>query len=132
MVHTPFFRVATLLLALVCGTAPSLAAPATDDFAVCNRSLDNPDEGIKACTRLLEPGRTGVNLPAVYNNRGTAWISKGLLNNAIEDFTAAIQRDPNHLDAYRNRGLAWHRSGKFDLAIADFNYAIERSPSSAP
>jgi tetratricopeptide (TPR) repeat protein len=123
---------ALLALALTPAFAFSQQGPAVDDFARCNRSVDNPDEGIKACTRLLEPGLTGVNVPAVYNNRGNAWINKGLLNNAIADFTAAIQRDPNFVDAYRNRGLAWHRSGNFDPAIADFNYAIERAANSAP
>jgi tetratricopeptide (TPR) repeat protein len=129
MCHTQFFRAAALALASILFASHGLAA---DDFGSCNRSVDNPDEGIKACTRLLEPGRSGVKLPAVYNNRGNAWIRKGLFNNAIEDFTAAIQRDPNFVDAYRNRGLAWHRNGNFDLAIADFNYAIERDSKSAP
>jgi tetratricopeptide (TPR) repeat protein len=120
------FAILLIAVSAVCHSA------AADDFASCNRSVDNPDEGIKACTRLLDLNPAGVNLPAVLNNRGNAWFVKGMFDSAITDFTAAIQRDPTYLDAYRNRGLALHRSGDYDRALADFNYAIEHNPNGAP
>src|SRR5437868_11289337 len=112
----PAAFLAVLFTAVIAFSSMAVA----DDFTSCNRSLDNPDDGIKACTRLLDLGQSNVNVPAVYNNRGNAWVTKGLLDNAISDFTAAIQRDPNYVEAYRNRGLALHRSGEYDRALADF------------
>lgn len=106
-------------------------APAADDFALCDISSREPDEGIPACTRLLEPGREGVNIPAAYNNRGNAWVRKGMYDSAIDDFTAAIQRNPNYAEAYKNRGLAWKQNGDFDRAIADLNQALRLDRRSA-
>ena len=121
---------ALLLLALV--TVASGRAAIADDFASCDRSAVDPDVGIPACTRLLDrAAEEGVNVPAVYNNRGNAWVRKGLYSSAIEDFNAAIQRDPKFVDAYRNRGIAWHRSGDYDRAIADLNQALRLDPRSA-
>jgi tetratricopeptide (TPR) repeat protein len=104
-----------------------------DDSALCDHSADNPDASIPACTRLLDGARNETALlPAIYNNRGVAWVRKGLYANAIDDFNAAIQYDPNYIDAYRNRGLARHMSGEFDRALADFNQAIRLDANSAP
>ena len=66
--------------------------------ALCDHSADNPDASIPACTRLLDAARNEtVLLPAIYNNRGVAWVRKGLYANAIDDFNAAIQYDPNYV-----------------------------------
>jgi tetratricopeptide (TPR) repeat protein len=107
-------------------------AGAADDSALCDRSAENPDAGIAACTRLLEPGHNDVNVPAVFNNRGSGWVRKGLYASAIEDFNAAIQRDPKFIAAYSNRGIAWKLSGEVDRALADFSEALRLDPKSAP
>ena len=99
---------------------------------LCDHSADNPDAGIAACTRLLDPGHNDVNVPAIFNNRGNAWVRKGLYASAIEDFNAAIQRDPKYVEAYSSRGLAWKLSGQVDRAIADFSQAIRLDAKSAP
>src|SRR5215813_5422461 len=92
--------------------APSITnvmtGSAADDTALFNTSASNPDEGIPACTRLIDLGGRVGSLSAIYTNRRTAWYRKGQLDNAIADFSEAIQRDPNNIIAYRNRGLSWH------------------------
>jgi tetratricopeptide (TPR) repeat protein len=113
--------VAYLLVMLVKAGGIALAA---DDNVICDRFPVEPDEAIAACTRLLTADHDAVNQPAIYLNRGGAWLLKGAFSYAIDDFTAAVQRDPKFIKAYQNRGLAWHRSGDFDRAIADFNLAI--------
>jgi uncharacterized caspase-like protein len=130
LAHQP---VALLVAAFVLA-ASGLSAGADD---LCDRSADNPDAGIPACTRLLNEvlndiGSDAKLLPSIYISRGNGWMRKGLYSSAIDDFNAAIQYDPKKVDAYRNRGLAWHMSGEFDRAIADFNEAIRLDPNSAP
>lgn len=127
---THFFAVAILVASVV--MAGSDLGFGAEDFALCDRSVDNPDEAIPACTLLLDSARNDVfKLPAIYNNRGIAWVRKGLYDSAISDFDAAIQYDPKFVDAYRNRGLAWHMKGDYDRALADFNQAIRLDSNSA-
>ena len=48
----------------------------------------------------------------LYTNRGDAWLGKGNLQQAIADYTQAIEIDPGYLLAYSNRGLARLLQGK--------------------
>jgi len=67
----------------------------------------------------------------VYINQGVAWAEKGDFDNAIADFTKAIEINPNHAKAYNNRGLAYGGKQEYDSAISDFNKAIEINPAYA-
>ena len=49
---------------------------------------------------------------------------KGYLDDAIADFTSALNRNPKFVDAFKNRGLAYKMQGASDKAIEDFNQAI--------
>jgi tetratricopeptide (TPR) repeat protein len=62
-----------------------------------------------------------------YNNRG--WdlyqrgfleSQRGLLDEAISNYTEAIRLDPKNADAYYNRALAYQREGKSAQASDDF------------
>lgn len=44
---------------------------------------------------------------------------------AVEDFTLAIEQNPQNAEAYHNRGLAYYNNQKYDEAIADCTKAIE-------
>jgi tetratricopeptide (TPR) repeat protein len=94
------------------------AAGHATDFELCDQLAKDPDEGIAACTRLLAPGVAGVNQAAVYDN-------------AIADFTEAIQRDPKFTLAFQNRGRAWHKKAEYDRAIQDFREALRLDPKNA-
>lgn len=103
----------------------ALAGPAcaADDPQLCDNAVKDPDIGIPACTRIIT-GNQIPNLEAAYNNRGNAWFHKGLYASAIDDYTAAIERNPAFVDAFRNRGFVLLRQDEFDRAIADLNQAI--------
>ena len=119
-----------LALAIVLSLLATASGHATD-FDLCNALAKDLDEGIPACTRLLEPGVGGVNKAAVYNNRGTGWYLKGFYDNAIADFTEAIQHNPKFTLAFQNRGRAWHKKGEYDRAVQDFGEALRLDPRSA-
>ncbi len=100
------------------------------DSELCDRSGADPDAGIPACTRLLDHPSKGTNVPAAYNNRGVARVRRGDLDDAVKDFTSALDRNPNYADAFKNRGIARHMQGDYDGAIADFNRALRLNDKS--
>lgn len=64
----------------------------------------------------------------VYFGRGTAWAEKGMIDNAIADYTSAIGLDPSLSMAYNNRGLLQMIKGNTELALADYGEAIRLDP----
>jgi Tfp pilus assembly protein PilF/DNA-directed RNA polymerase subunit RPC12/RpoP len=67
-----------------------------------------------------------------YNNRGNILDSQGRYDEAIENFTRAIELDPTYALAYFNRGNVYaRRLQRYDKALADYNQAIEMSPIDA-
>jgi tetratricopeptide (TPR) repeat protein len=61
----------------------------------------------------------------VYFNRGVAKNKHSLADDALLDYTKAIECDPNYSKAYNNRGLNYLRKGRLAEAITDFTKAIE-------
>jgi len=68
------------------------------------------------------------------------WYTRGglnihMLNNyqlAIEDFSKALELDPNHYNAYMARGRAYLAIDNMELAVADFSKAINLFPMMEP
>ncbi len=46
----------------------------------------------------------------------------------IRDYTLALERDPEFIDAYVNRGQAWQAQRDYAPAIADYNLALQLKP----
>jgi tetratricopeptide (TPR) repeat protein len=89
-----------------------------------------PGTRIAGCTALIKAGQdTTGDLSTIYNNRGTAYSSKGDHDHAIQDFTEAIRLNPNYAYTYRNRGIDYHEKGDYDRAIRDYNEAIRLNPN---
>jgi len=64
----------------------------------------------------------------IYQGRGTALMSKGRMDEAIADFSAALDRDPKIVWAYFNRGLALLVKGDDVRAQADFDRCLALRP----
>lgn len=58
-------------------------------------------------------------------------IQVGEYERAVEDYTQALQVDPQNSYAYYNRGITRDRSGDYEGAIADFTHAITLDPANA-
>ena len=108
------------------------------------------DKKIDYCNKAIE---LDPNDARAYEERGDVCRTKGLIDQAIADFTKVIELIPKYLDldnkisdsekkklgktisdtryayAYLNRGRAYCKNGKFDEAISDFTKAIEIYPS---
>jgi len=63
------------------------------------------------------------------NNRGVANREIGRINEAIADFTASIENDPNNPVPYINRGKVLEKHGSPEAALEDFQSAIDRAPT---
>ena len=58
-------------------------------------------------------------------------IQVGEYERAVEDYTQALQVDPQNSYAYYNRGITRDRSGDYEGAITDFSHAITLDPANA-
>src|ERR1700722_7554764 len=82
------------------------------------------EAAIAGCTALIQGNlESGLNLSVTYYDRGSAYLRKGFLDEAIADFSKAVAVKPIP-QAYNSRGLAYHRKGLYDKAVADFSQAI--------
>lgn len=64
-----------------------------------------------------------------YFNRGQAYNKKGDLENAISDYTQAIQLNPHDYTVYICRGIAYYKKGDLDRAIKDYTKSIRHLPT---
>ena len=125
-------RVLTMIvLVTLLGVSASLPAQTQDDNASrCGGS--DTDQSIAGCTALIQSGQlSGASLAIAYTNRGNAYDDKGAYDQAIQDYTKAIQVNPSYATAYYNRGDAYNNKGEYDQAIQDFNQALRLNPSLA-
>jgi lipoprotein NlpI len=85
------------------------------------------DYAIADCTQaiLREPTARG------FSNRGNAYYAKGDNENAITDYSQAIQLNPKDAVTLNNRGSAYFAKGQSDRAIADYSQAIQLNPNNA-
>jgi tetratricopeptide (TPR) repeat protein len=59
-----------------------------------------------------------------FANRGLAFTSQGSLDNAIDDYAAALRLNPNLPIALYGRAITYSNKAQYDLAIADYDAAL--------
>ncbi|ARM31433.1 tetratricopeptide repeat protein [Prosthecochloris sp. HL-130-GSB] len=62
------------------------------------------------------------------NTTGLEKLKQKDFDGAFEDFSAAIEKDPDFAEAYLNRGFVHGNRGELQSALEDFNKAIELDP----
>jgi tetratricopeptide (TPR) repeat protein len=92
------------------------------------------DEGFieelkKASTAIGAKGDAQSAKDAV--NKGVEYAEKRMHDQAIAEFTKAIELLPDHAIAYAHRGRSYHKKGNYDQAVADFTKAIQLNPNFA-
>ncbi len=60
----------------------------------------------------------------VYSSRGNAYQLSGQFDQAVSDYSKALEIMPQSADTYKNRGSAHLKNKKYNQAIEDFNKAI--------
>jgi len=62
---------------------------------------------------------------AAFNDRGSSYEQLNELDKSLEDYSHAIEVDPERLEAYANRGYVYNQKGEYRKAIDDLLRAIE-------
>lgn len=66
----------------------------------------------------------------VYFARGNIYMNTGDYQNAVDDYTYLLTRDPAHAGALQNRAIVRGNTGDFMGAMDDLNQAVSLNPSS--
>jgi len=67
-----------------------------------------------------------------YNKRGMAHVSMRNYEQAVIDYTKAIELDPNYVEPYHNRSIVHLLMDNYGQALLDCNKAIELAPDFVP
>ena len=67
----------------------------------------------------------------LYYHSGVGHQKRGQYDQAIADYSKAIEARPNDAVFYYNRGGSYQSKGEYDLAISDFTKVIELEPDNA-
>jgi tetratricopeptide (TPR) repeat protein len=68
---------------------------------------------------------------ATYFCRAFAYSEKGELDEALSDWTAAIQLNPKYAGVYVDRAIVYSKKRNYKLAIGDSTAAIQLNPNNA-
>jgi tetratricopeptide (TPR) repeat protein len=63
-----------------------------------------------------------------FLKRGLDRYYKGDLDQAIANFSKAIELNPQDATPYTNRGSVWFDKGEYDKAIDDYNKCLKLDP----
>lgn len=119
-----------VLTVLLSGSAVLQGQTRDENWKRCGGS--DPDGAIEACSALIQSGRdTGINLAAVFYDRGLAHAHKGDYDLAVEDYDQAIRLNASLANAFDARGVAYAHRRDYDHAIQDFDQALRLNPSLA-
>lgn len=120
-----------LMLAAVCATLTmrkmiALAIPIllANFFLAQERLKSLSDEGTvwkDAANKLVSTDVVGSG--RIFYNRGRQYLKEKKFNQAIADFSHALEQNPKAYYAYYHRGTARYATGDLDSAINDFNSA---------
>jgi len=66
--------------------------------------------------------------PMAYVHRALAYAERGKLEQALDDYTLALERDSTLAIGWNNRGNIHARQGRYDMALADYRRALDAYP----
>ena len=75
--------------------------------------------------------KTAPQNPRVYLNLGKALHLAGRIDEAIEQYTTAIEHNPDYTEVHVNLGASLKRQGKLDAAIKHYRKALQIKPDMA-
>lgn len=86
---------------------------------------------IRQCACAASSGAASArpkDLATAYNNRGQIKYFRVDFYEALDDYTSAIEVQPDFEVPYYNRGLILYRLGYFDDALEDFKKVLDLNP----
>jgi tetratricopeptide (TPR) repeat protein len=109
-------------------TSQASGDPKSDpDYQACDTASGG--EAITVCAKAIASGKfTGSDLAVLYDYRGLA-EAKSAPDDAIQDYSKAIDLDTNFAAAFNDRGIAYSAKNDNDRAKADFDRSIQLDPN---
>ncbi|WP_455220652.1 tetratricopeptide repeat protein [Kaarinaea lacus] len=112
----------------------ALLAQSICSFAVVPQRIVNDvyplDDTIASFSKVINAGRLqGTALADVYRERGIHYFDLGHYQEAVEDFTNAIDLNSRYVTAYINRANAFAKLEQYKPAYQDFATAQKLSPN---
>jgi tetratricopeptide (TPR) repeat protein len=78
---------------------------------------------LRSFARRIDPSDAGA-----HNNLGVLYYQKGLVEDAIAEFTRALELDPKMQVAQRNLEIAYHDTGYYDQRVAQLRERLRQAP----
>lgn len=82
-----------------------------------------------AALALGMPGPAGAGEAEDLRQRGLEHMEAERYEEALADFTKALELKPDYANVWVNRGIVYQNRGQHDLALADFNKTLEFAPN---
>lgn len=95
---------------------------------ILQNSRDRFSKAIEDFDMALEKG-LNTDLFGIYVNRGFSFLGLGEFDNAIADFSKAIDIDPENASGYHSRARAYYHLDNFEEAINDLKKSVELNQS---
>jgi len=93
-------------------------------------SLSHPLKLWNDAAILAEKKPQTQGLERIYHNRGYAYLSLDMHNEAIQDFNKALSINPKFYFSHFSRGRAFYELKQYENALQDFNQHITLAPNS--
>ncbi len=90
-----------------------------------SRITVNPTSNVKPVSLSLQQESDS------HHSRGYLYRKDGDFENAIIEYTKAIELNPMNFKAWFNRGFAYDKLGQCNRAVSDYGYALAIDPKNA-
>jgi len=94
-------------------------------YECASESVQNHEEAVRVLSQCIDQK---INVFVAYCMRGNSYLMRGDLNNALNNYTAAIRQSPNIFQPYFSRGSVYILMGDFNQAINDFDMSVDLNP----
>ncbi|MFJ8433882.1 tetratricopeptide repeat protein [Kitasatospora sp. NPDC094019] len=91
-------------------------------------ALELLDACIARLDETLAPDEHALHRSVLLYNRAQVHAALGHHTEAVADYTAVIECDPNYAEYHFDRGMLWRDLGEPERALADYEHAIRLSP----
>ncbi|MFE7560250.1 tetratricopeptide repeat protein [Kitasatospora sp. NPDC057500] len=91
-------------------------------------ALELLDRCIAQLDETLEPHEHALHRSVLRYNRAQVYAALGRYAEAVADYTAVIECDPNYAEYHFDRGMIWRDLGEPERALADYDRAVRLSP----
>jgi tetratricopeptide (TPR) repeat protein len=96
-----------------------------------HRDADDLDKAVADYTSVIDGDLGDISERVkAHVRRGLIYSAQQRYEDAVADFTAAIQLNPQDADAYSMRGAVYRDLGRYSEAVSDLTQAIQLDPQS--